>query len=163
MSTSTKSPRAFNGSIVKIRVAVDSNADRIGVIEHKLPYGYAPPLHIHANQDEMFHILRGRIRFEVGNENFVAQTGDIMTAPKGIPHRFIVESEDGAHALVTTVGKDFENFVLESSSPITTETLQDLPLFSEKDIEMISKASSRNGIDIIGPPLALAPASKIAS
>jgi mannose-6-phosphate isomerase-like protein (cupin superfamily) len=163
MNNNAKSLRAFHGSIVKIRVAADSNADGLGVIEHKLPYGYAPPLHIHVNQDEMFHILRGRVRFEVGDTTFVAQTGDIMTAPKGVPHRFIVESEDGAQALVTTVGKDFENFVIETSSPITTETLDDLPPILARDIEMISKASSRYGIEIIGPPLTLAAVDRIAS
>jgi mannose-6-phosphate isomerase-like protein (cupin superfamily) len=154
MSNST--PRNFNGSIAKIRVSRDQNKDGIAVIEHKMPYGYAPPLHVHKNQDEVFHILRGRLRFEVGNESFVAQAGDILTAPKGVPHRFIVESPDGAHGLTITIGGDFENFVSEASSPLMIDFLTALPPPDERSIALVSKAAARNHIEIIGPPLDLA-------
>jgi quercetin dioxygenase-like cupin family protein len=153
MSHQGKGPRNFSGSIVKIRVSREDNKDGIAVIEHTMPYGYAPPLHIHRNQDEVFHILRGRLRFEVGNESFVAQSGDILTAPKGVPHRFIVESPDGAHGLTITNGSDFESFVHESSAPILMEFLQALPPPSADDIEGMALAAARNGIEIIGPPM----------
>jgi quercetin dioxygenase-like cupin family protein len=154
MTKDLKGPRNFNGSIAKIRVSQSENKDAITVIEHKMPCGYAPPLHIHKNQDEVFHILRGRLRFEVGNETFHAQAGDILTAPKGVPHRFIVESLDGAHGLTITTGNDFEAFVSESSSPLMMDFLSALPLPGEKELEAVASAAARNHIEIIGPPLA---------
>jgi mannose-6-phosphate isomerase-like protein (cupin superfamily) len=153
---SNTQPRNFNGSIAKIRVSRAQNKDGIAVIEHKMPYGYAPPLHIHKNQDEVFHILRGRLRFEVGNESFVAQAGDILTAPKGVPHRFVVESPDGAHGLTITTGGDFESFVSEASSPVMIDFLTALPPPDEKAIAVMASAAARNHIEIIGPPLDLA-------
>ncbi len=154
MTQNPKGPRNFNGSIATIRISRDENKDGIAVIEHKMPFGYAPPLHIHTNQDEVFHILRGRLRFEVGNDTFVAQAGDILVAPKGVPHRFIVESQDGAHGLTITSGKDFESFVRESSTPVMMDMLVALPLPTEKDIETMALAAKRNGLEILGPPLA---------
>jgi mannose-6-phosphate isomerase-like protein (cupin superfamily) len=153
-TTNTKTPRNFNGGIAIVRASGRENADGICVIEHKMPFGYAPPLHIHKTQDEVFHILRGRMRFEVGGKTFVGQAGDILTAPKGVPHRFIVESRDGAHGFTITSGPDFETFVTESSPPILMEVQGALPMPSEKDLEVLTQASIRNNIDIIGPPLA---------
>jgi mannose-6-phosphate isomerase-like protein (cupin superfamily) len=143
----TNTPRNFNGSFANVRVSANDNSGAISVIEHKLPFGYAPPLHVHKTQDEVFHILRGRMRFEVGGKIIIAQAGDIMTAPKGIPHRFVVESRDGAHALTVTQGGDFEAFVIECSTPLLMEVSGALPQPTEK-------AAANNNIDLIGPPLA---------
>jgi quercetin dioxygenase-like cupin family protein len=155
MKTShTNTPRNFNGSFTNVRVSSGDNSSAVSIIEHKMPFGYAPPLHVHKTQDEIFHILRGRMRFEVGGKIVIGQAGDIMTAPKGIPHRFIVESPDGAHALTITTGKDFESFVLESSQPLLMEAGGALPAPSEKDLESTAKAAANNNIDLIGPPLA---------
>ena len=155
MTTSkTNTPRNFNGSIAIIRASAKDNADGIAIVEHKLPFGYAPPLHVHKTQDEVFHILCGRLRFEVGGKIFVGQSGDILTAPKGVPHRFIVESADGAHALTITAGNDFENFVTESSPPLLMEVRGALPAPTAKDLEAAAKAATNNNIDLLGPPLA---------
>jgi quercetin dioxygenase-like cupin family protein len=155
MKTSlTNTPLNFNGSFANVRVSANDNSSAISIIEHKLPFGYAPPLHVHKTQDEVFHILRGRMRFEVGGKTFIGQVGDIMTAPKGIPHRFVVESRDGAHALTVTQGGDFEAFVVEASTPLLMEISGALPPPTQKDLEKTSAAGQRNHIEIIGPPLA---------
>lgn len=152
--TKTNTPRNFGGSIAIIRTSAKSNADGIAIIEHKLPFGYAPPLHVHKTQDEFFHILRGRIRFEVGGNIFVAQAGDILTAPKGVPHRFIVDSEDGAHGFSITQGSDFESFVTESSEALIMEVRGALPAPTAKDLERVAEAAANSNIDLLGPPLA---------
>jgi mannose-6-phosphate isomerase-like protein (cupin superfamily) len=146
--------RNFNGSIAVIRTSSKDSADGIAVIEHKLPYGYATPLHVHHTQDEVFHILRGRMRIEVGGKTFMGQTGDILTAPKGVPHRFIVESPDGAHALTITKGSDFEQFVMQASEPLLMEVKGALPPPTAQDLEQAAKAAANSNIELIGPPLA---------
>jgi quercetin dioxygenase-like cupin family protein len=153
-AANTKTPLNFNGGIAIVRASGKDNADGICVIEHKMPFGYAPPLHVHKTQDEVFHILRGRLRFEVGGKTFIGQAGDILTAPKGVPHRFIVESPDGAHGFTITTGKDFENFVTESSPLLLMEVRGALPPPTEKDLEIVAKAAANNNIDLLGPPLA---------
>lgn len=146
--------RNFKGSLVALRMASNDNGDGISIIEHKMPYGEAPPLHIHRNEDEVFHILRGRMRFEVGGETIIGNAGDVLVAPKGVPHRFVVESLDGAHCLTIMKGKDFETMVLEMSSPVTVEFMPAMLEPTPNMIEALSAACARNGIEIIGPPLA---------
>lgn len=150
-----KRPLNFAGSLAIIRLSHAENLDGIAIIENRLPHGYATPLHIHETQDEVFQILWGQIRFEVAGKTLTAGSGDILHAPQGIPHRFIVESPDGANILVITRGRDFETFVLAVSSPISQESLCALTPMSEADIERVGTAAARNGIRLIGPPLTL--------
>jgi mannose-6-phosphate isomerase-like protein (cupin superfamily) len=150
----TNTPLNFNGAIAIIRASAKESADGIAIIEHKMPFGYATPLHVHKTQDEIFHVLRGRMRFEVAGKCLVAQAGDIVTAPKGIPHRFIVESPEGVQACTITSGTDFENFVREASQQLLMEVRGALAAPTEKDIAVTVRAAANNNIEFVGPPLA---------
>ncbi len=154
MTNNDRALRNFKGNLVSVRVSAADNSDGISIVEHKMPHGEAPPLHIHRTQDEVFHILRGCMRFEIGNETVIGNAGDILVAPKNVPHRFIVESRDGAHCLTISKGKDFESFVVEASTPVQ---LDFMPAYLEVTPNMMDKlnaAATRNGIELMGPPLA---------
>jgi quercetin dioxygenase-like cupin family protein len=146
----------FGGSLATIRLSHGGEADGIAIIEHRLPKGYAPPLHVHLNQDEVFHVLRGRLCLEVGGKRLHAGPGDIVKAPKGIPHRFIVVSDDGAVALTVTAGTDFEDFVRAASVPFADGVPEALLPPTEAEIARQSEAAIRNGLELLGPPLTLA-------
>lgn len=152
--TSINTALNFAGSVAIIRASARENADGISIIENRLPCGYATPLHVHLTQDEAFHIQRGRMRFEVGGKTIVGEAGDVLTAPKGIPHRFIVESPEGAAALVILRGPDFETFVLESASPLATSFTEPLPKPTDADMARLMQAAANSKIEILGPPLA---------
>ncbi len=145
--------RWFNGSLINIRLSANSGADRLSVIEHYMPHGESPPLHIHRNEDEVFHILEGSIRFRVNGADIVAHAGQTVMAPKGVAHTFRVESSIGARCLTITSGGDFERMVREMSVPAHSA---DLPPHVDATPEMIlalTEACARNGIDIVGAPL----------
>ena len=143
----------FNGSVVNIMVSGSQGEDGITVMEHRMPYGDSPPLHIHRNEDEVFHILEGTMRFRLEGRDLIAHAGQTVMAPKGIAHTYRVESKPGARCLVMTTGGDFERMVREVSVPAQSA---DLPPHMEPTPEMMSallETCRRNGIDIIGAPL----------
>ncbi len=143
----------FGNTRVAIRVASAHGADGISVVEHWMPYGEAPPLHIHRNEDEIFHILEGRMRFRVGDRTFEAGPGETMLAPKGVPHHFRVESPEGARCLTITRGADFETMVRTVSREAGADWLPPLVVPDAATIEALSAACAANGIDVIGAPL----------
>ena len=49
--------------------------------------GEGPNLHVHP-YDEIFHILKGRAEFTVGDQKFVAEEGAIVIGPANIPHAY---------------------------------------------------------------------------
>jgi quercetin dioxygenase-like cupin family protein len=151
--TTDGAPLDFCGSLATIRLSHAGRPDGIAVIENDLPYGYATPLHIHVNQDEVFHVLQGRLCVEVDGRLIHADAGDVLMAPKGVPHRFIVISPEDARVLVFTVGGDFETFVRDASTPLAAGATPQQP--TEAVVERVTRAAGRNGIELIGQPLSL--------
>ena len=142
----------FINSHVRIVVSQDGNADGFSVLEHLLPFGDAPPLHVHREEDEIFHILAGEVRFEVDGRTSMARAGDTLLAPRGRPHRYRVISPEGARYLTITRG-GFERMVRAVARPATDAVL---PLQAEPDEatrQTLFERCAEAGIDLIGPPL----------
>jgi mannose-6-phosphate isomerase-like protein (cupin superfamily) len=141
----------FLNSRVRVRSIAQPGERAASLVEHWMPHGDSPPLHVHHGEDEVFHILEGEIRFRVGDREVVARTGETLIAPKGEPHTFRVESE-GAHVLTLATAGDFEAMMLEVARP-AGEGLPPMAAPSPAQIEALVAAAARRNIDILGPPL----------
>jgi len=143
----------FEGTLVNIRVSWDTGDDRVSVIEHFMPYGMSPPLHIHRNEDEVFHILEGSLRIIVDGVESVAYAGQAIMAPKGAPHSFRVESAEGARCLTITSGGDLERMIRENGQPASSASLQKVKPTKPSLSAALTRSCARHGIDIVGEPL----------
>ena len=56
------------------------------IIEHHVGPGAAAPLHVHHDVDDSFYLLRGQLAMRCGDDTFVANAGDYVSLPKGVPH-----------------------------------------------------------------------------
>jgi quercetin dioxygenase-like cupin family protein len=149
-------PRWFFANLVRARVSRDQTGGRFSILEIAGPPGDTPPLHVHHEEDEAFHLLEGSARIHVGEEVHELRAGDSLLAPKGVPHTYIA-GDQGARWLVTTSPGDFERFVLAASRPAETEVLPPAPPGppSQEEVEAMSRLASEHGIEILGPPGAL--------
>jgi mannose-6-phosphate isomerase-like protein (cupin superfamily) len=145
--------RWFGNTVVSVNLPSSAGADGICVIEHRMPFADAPPLHVHHREDEVFVILEGEMRFRVGDREFTARAGDTLLAPKGVPHAYRVESAAGARCLTITTGADFETMVKTASRPAAHPGLPDATAPTPEMIELLTRLCVANGIDIVGPPL----------
>jgi quercetin dioxygenase-like cupin family protein len=144
----------FKGTLVKILVGAADGREDISVVEHRMPYGEAPPLHVHRNEDEIFHVLEGTMRFHVGGQQVTAGAGETLVAPKGVPHGFRVESVSGARCLTIVRGRNFETLIRTFGAPAIADELPPMIEPAPEMIEALSYACAENGIDIIGAPIA---------
>ncbi len=144
----------FKGTLAKIRLGLAQGRTDLAIIEQWLPYGESPPLHIHRNEDEIFLMIEGTMRFVVGGKEIVARAGDTLLAPKEVPHTFRVESPEGAHCFTITTGSDFEKLVRAFGSPALSDELPPPMEPTPEMIEALTRTCRENGIDIVGPPLA---------
>jgi quercetin dioxygenase-like cupin family protein len=143
----------FLDTLVCVRVSHREGTDRISVLEHAARRGDSPPLHVHVNEDEVFHILEGEFRFQIGTEQRRGGAGDTVLAPKGVRHTYRVES-DGGRWLTVTAHQQFEDFVRAMARSAAT---RELPPSSgpptQEAIEALTRMAERFGIEIVGPPL----------
>ena len=63
--------------------------NRIGAVEITVPARTpGPPQHVHRMHDETFLIIRGTLRFIVGETELDARAGDYVVVPVGAKHTF---------------------------------------------------------------------------
>lgn len=76
---------------VRMRILEDggTTGHRLGIAESTLaPRSPGPPQHRHARHDETFYIVSGTARFTVGEADYEAPAGTLVTVPPGVPHTF---------------------------------------------------------------------------
>jgi mannose-6-phosphate isomerase-like protein (cupin superfamily) len=89
---------------VIIRLSAEDSGGAMMVME-EVPPMVDTPLHVHANEDELFYILEGEHIVSVGDEERRLGPGDALFAPRGVPHaQRRVEPGVGRELVVFTPG-----------------------------------------------------------
>src|ERR1700690_4264156 len=57
------------------------------------PHG-GPPLHVHHKQEETIHVLKGKFKVRIGDENFHLNEGDFAYLPSKVPRAFLNLTDD---------------------------------------------------------------------
>lgn len=102
-----------------------------------------PPLHVHHEQDEIFYVVQGKIRIQVGTEKYELNAGDCLFAPRKIPHTFANIGEEKAKMMTIfqPAGK-MESFFQEFGK-----------FTSRPSPDVLKKLFSEHGMEVVGPPL----------
>lgn len=132
----------WNNHVYYIQIDAAASEGAFGAVVAQFPYSEAPPLHIHHDAIEIFHVLSGTIELQVDGARTALAAGQTSFAPKGSEHGFVVTSEDGATVLVTFTPGGFEGFFA------AVEGLE-IPA----DMAQINKIASEFNLSIVGPPI----------
>ena len=147
-------PWWFLGSLVTLKAGSTQTHGGLTVAHFVNPPGFAPPLHRHVLEDEMFYILGGMAEFRCGGASLQAKSGDFVVLPRGIPHTFFVDPAAPLETLQLTTPGGFEGFVADVGVPATEPRLPDperdpLPPF---DPQALGHAAALHHLEILGPP-----------
>lgn len=139
----------FLGNLVTVKAGGEQTHGRVTVVEFLNPAGFAPPLHRHLDEDEMFYLLSGSARIRCDDTVFDAGPGDFVHLPSGHPHTFIVSPDEPLRALQITTPAGFERFAADVGEPARQRRLPDP---GPVDPAALGHAAARHGIEILGPP-----------
>lgn len=73
-----------------IKLTGEDTSGQFTLIETYNDPGLGIPLHVHQNEDEIFHVLEGELEMQLGDKTVVLKTGDLAFCPRGIPHSWKV-------------------------------------------------------------------------
>jgi mannose-6-phosphate isomerase-like protein (cupin superfamily) len=139
----------FSGNLVTIKATGAQTRGRLTVVEFLNPAGFAPPLHRHLLEDEMFHVLSGTAEFRCDGESLTAGPGDFVFLPVGLPHTFLVGPEEPLHLLQITTPSGFEDFAAAAGQPASERRIPDpAPI----DPAAMGHAAELHSIELLGPP-----------
>jgi len=107
------------------------------------PHG-GPPLHVHHNQEETIHVLKGRYKIRIGDEIFHCLEGGFAYLPSRVPHAFLnLTDEPGEVVVVYTPGGGHKFY--EELGPISRG--------AHPDRGVIAALFEKYDMALLGPPL----------
>lgn len=113
ISLAGSAERVDSISVVEVRIPTAATGGRMSVFESVVAPGSAPPLHIHAREDEFFYVLSGQFQFWCGDESFAGGPGTTALLPRGVPHTYKNVGTDEGRLLVSVTPGGFENFFVD--------------------------------------------------
>jgi mannose-6-phosphate isomerase-like protein (cupin superfamily) len=120
---------------ILIKVSGEATGGAYTVFEEREPVD--TPLHVHEHEDELFYVLEGEHVFQVGEEEHRAGPGDLVFAPRGVPHSQRRAVPRQGRTLVLTSPGGLEGFFRE---------LAEADRAGELGPEAYARASARYGI-----------------
>jgi quercetin dioxygenase-like cupin family protein len=134
-----------------LRATADETEGRYTVMELLAPKGFASPLHIHRNEDELFVVLSGEVRVQHGQNVVEAVAGSVVYGPRDVAHAFHVDSAE-ARLLLLFGPAGVEGFFREGGKPARS---LELPPVDERflDRQALMEIAARYHQEFVGPPL----------
>ncbi|MEM6686621.1 MAG: cupin domain-containing protein [Bacteroidota bacterium] len=106
-------PTLFGG-LRALKLSSEDTAGEIYLVEGIMPKGSEVPVHIHTQEDEIFHVLEGEVELVLGDEIIHAGAGTIVYLPRNIKHSIKTLGETTARVLNYVIpGQNFEDFFNE--------------------------------------------------
>ena len=141
----------FLGNFLTVKVGGVQSRGRLTVIDFVNPPGFAPPLHRHEHEEEVFYVLEGAATFLCDGREIPAVPGDLVHLPAGLPHTFIVGDAAPLRVLQITTPAGFEDFAREAGEPAAVRRLPAVPPTAEQ-IGALMQIAPRYDMEILGPP-----------
>ncbi|MCW2796328.1 quercetin 2,3-dioxygenase [Nocardioides sp.] len=117
------------------------------LFEDELEAGKVTPLHIHPDADETFYMLDGSIRLHLDGEERTLGAGGVAMIPRGVPHAFMVTSDNARMLCLQNPGIG-EKFFLGASEPARPGDTAPPVDFGRVQ----ASAQATGAIEILGPP-----------
>src|SRR5215210_253140 len=147
---------------IRFMIGGEETQDNFALVEHPIgPRALAAPMHTHEREDEYTYVLEGEIGVQIGEEVLVAQPGDLVFKPRGVPHAFWNAADEPARALEIISPAGFERYFAElaplfppaNQGPLDEEAVDSVreKYGLEMDMGSIPVLAERHGL-VIGAP-----------
>jgi len=137
--------KGVNANVLDVKISgSDTNGDLAIFEQTSLSQGKGTPLHIHHFQDEIFYVIEGSYKFQVGDDKYDLAIGDSIFLPRKVAHAWTQVSVKGKMIVTFQPAGKLENFF------VTIAALDHQPSQQE-----IAKIFSDNDMQVVGPPLSI--------
>lgn len=109
--------------------------------------GKGVPPHYHEREDETFVVTEGELTFWVDGKTLTAGAGDVLYAPRGVPHQFTNTSNAPARLYVFVSPSGLEQFFRAIGDPVKDP---DSPP-PATDVARLTAGCEAHGIHLLPP------------
>jgi len=97
------------------------------------------PMHVHQDEDEVFHVISGELQIQVGTETIILKSGDMGFCPRGVPHSWKVVGNKKAKVMLS---------IFPSGLEMMFEELSKLPS-GPPELDKLAKICSKYNIQFV--------------
>jgi quercetin dioxygenase-like cupin family protein len=133
------------GSLTLNKVTRTSTAGNVDIVDHRVPPGYAPPPHIHRDQDEIFYVIDGHFAVRCGHDHWQAGPGSLVFLPRGVAHGFTLSNDAPGRTLLINAPAGFADLISELGQS-TTELVIPGPDVAMPSPKHAGEVSEKHGI-----------------
>jgi mannose-6-phosphate isomerase-like protein (cupin superfamily) len=138
-------PLRIFGAELTVKISSRDSGGAFAVVEGVTPPLSGPPMHIHLEQDEWWHVVEGNFKFVVDEQEILAGPGSVVYAPRGSRHTFQNIGEEPGITLATTVPGGFDLFFEEIAAAAVPG--------ARPDPAKLAPIFERHRMVLAGPPL----------
>lgn len=132
---------------MQVKVGAADTGGLIAVIEGEMAPGLpGAPAHIHADHDETFIVLDGRLRFRIGSRFHTALPGEVVYASRDFAHGFANPFNEPARYMAVLSPSGYEEYFSALASHVATQGAMPEP-------DQIATLMGRHRT-VLAPPLA---------
>ncbi|HET7426036.1 MAG TPA: cupin domain-containing protein [Gemmatimonadales bacterium] len=132
----------LGGSMVFKLRGEETNGRMTALVAVNAP-GAGPPLHTHANEDEIMLVTQGAFRFQIGDERREGGVGSVAYIPRGLPHTWQVIGQEAGTMFIVFAPAGMDRFFERMSEYAGDPAV----------LEAFRRIGSETGMEVVGAPL----------
>ena len=101
---------SMGGVGVKFKTTGEKTGHAFSIVEHPVDPRILVPPHVHNDTDEYSYVVEGQFGARIGDEIILADPGDYVLKPRGIPHTFWNPTDKPARLVEIISPAVFEQF-----------------------------------------------------
>ncbi|MCE9619670.1 MAG: cupin domain-containing protein [Planctomycetes bacterium] len=117
------------------------------MIDAYVPPLHGPPLHVHHNEDEVFHVLEGEFTFTVAGLTMLVKAGQTIFGKRNVPHTFKNTGSTTGRMILLLSPAGLEKFFAEVGTPLASPQAAAIEP-TPSDIKRLMEAARRYGLEI---------------
>jgi mannose-6-phosphate isomerase-like protein (cupin superfamily) len=130
----------FGGDQVTLKLTGKETDGAYTLFETVIPPGMGPLPHVHTREEESFCIVKGELEFIIRGQTIRPKAGDVLIAPKDVPHVFRNVGQTPAKMIIVCRPAGFENFI---------EEFAQIPPDAPADVPRMAAVAAKYGITFV--------------
>jgi quercetin dioxygenase-like cupin family protein len=140
------------GDTYRILIGSEQTSGAYALVDMLIPLKGGPPPHSHADFQEAFYVLDGKIEVTTKERTFTATKGSYVNIPfNGPVHKFTNKTDKTAHILCLITPAGMEKMFEEIGKPVASGTFLLRPKMTPEEQKQVQSIAEKYGQKLYPP------------
>lgn len=143
----------MDGRIFSVRLSIEETGEKCAVLESAVNVGQGPPMYRFRWEDLLYIVLEGKFLFELEGKRRELGPGDMIFAPRGAWHTYLVTEGQPARYLMMGIPGTYTEYYMQAISVPAERNEVPGAEFTPLPMDVIHRVAKAAGLELVGPRL----------